>query len=501
MIKLINISKNYGGVKALENINIEFKEGEIHSLVGENGAGKSTLIKIITGAIQPSSGEIIFQNKKLKDNNPKKSQEIGIKAVYQELNLIPQLKVYENIFYGNEIKKNLSLDKKTMKEISEQIIKELGVNIKPEEIVANLGIGNSQIIEIAKSLSKEAKVLILDEPTASLTEEETKKMHKIIKNLKSKGIAIIYISHKLEDLIQISDHISVLRDGKLIQTTPSNISTDQIINAMLGNNLEKNSENKIGKILEENQKNPVLELKNLTTSKIENINLKLYKGEILSLSGLLGSGRTEVLDAIFGKDKVQKGEIIIHQKTLKIKSPKDAINAKIGYITEDRKDTGLFMNLSIRENVSISFLKQFQGRLFINKKKEDIKIENTLALLQTKYENLKQKSKELSGGNQQKLAMSKWLMEDLDIILLDEPTRGVDVGAKEEVYKIINSLAKSGKAILMVSSESEEIIRLSDKTLVMSKGKIISSYKKGEIIPKKIFADSSNNLKGRDINE
>ena len=498
ILSLKEISKQYSGVTALDCIDLDIYKGEVHSIVGENGAGKSTLIKIITGAIKPTKGDMYFNETKVEDNNPKKSLENGINAVYQELNLIPELNVYENIFYGQEIKNRLGLDRKKMKKRAVEILNSIGISLDVDKKIKDLGVGSRQTVEIAKALVQDAEIVLFDEPTASLTEEEANKLHKIIENLIKKEIAVIYISHKLDEVFKISDAITVLRDGKHIRTT--NIKTDeytqnQIIEDMVGRAVLKSNQESTHAV---DKNETVLELIDVTTDDVKDISLKLGKGEILSISGLLGSKRTEVLNAIFGLDRLQNGKILIKDKQVNIKSPIDAIKLKIGYVTEDRKDTGLFMDLPLRENTSIVFLKKFVKVLFIDKNLEKSEVEKNLKNLKVKYSRLSQKSKELSGGNQQKIAIGKWLIEDLDIIMLDEPTRGVDVGAKEEIYRIMFELARRGKSLLVVSSEADEIIKLSDRTLVMSQGRIVSEYKKGEITSEKILRDSARyvNLKG-----
>ncbi|MGO1469360.1 MULTISPECIES: sugar ABC transporter ATP-binding protein [Bacillota] len=495
ILSLKNVSKNYSGVLALDNIDLDIYKGRIHAIVGANGAGKSTLIKIITGAVRPTRGEIFLRNFKIKDNNPRMSLGNGISAVYQELNLIPELTVYENIFYGQEIKKKWDLDRKKMIEKSIEILNSIGITMDVNKKIKDLGIGSRQTIEIAKALMHQSDIVLFDEPTASLTEEEANKLHEVIFTLKENGIAVIYVSHKLDEVFKISDTITVFCDGKHVNTKHKEnewYTIDDVIEDMVGKDILKSNQ-ETSSVVDKSIK--VLELKNVNTNNVHDINLELYKGEILSISGLLGSKRTEVLNAIFGIDKLKKGEIIVKGKQVNIKSPIDAIKNKIGFITEDRKDTGLFMDLSLRENTSIVFLKKFIKNLSINKMLETQEVEKNLASLEVKYSKISQKAKELSGGNQQKIAIGKWLINDLDIIIMDEPTRGVDVGAKEDIYRIMFQLARAGKSLLIVSSESEEIIKLSDRTLVMSQGKIVSEYKKGEITSEKILRDSAKFIK------
>lgn len=491
ILDLKGISKQYSGVMALENIDLAIQKGKIHSIVGENGAGKSTLIKIITGAVKPTTGSVFFRGSEVHETNPRKSLEMGISAVYQEFNLISELKIYENIFYGRELKKGLTLDAELMKQRSDEVLKKIGMNMDTEIKLKYLGIGSRQTIEIAKALIQESEVVLFDEPTASLTQEEVNNLHRIIKNLRDSGIAVIYVSHKLDEVFEISDTITVLRDGKHIRTTQlekENYTVDMVIEDMIGREILSTSQDSNHSV---NKEDIVLELKNVSTGSVNNIDLCLHKGEILSISGLLGSKRTELLNAIFGVDKIEEGEIFVKGRQVSIKNPVEAIKLGIGYVSEDRKDTGLFMDLPIRENASIVSLKKFLKKITIDKKREKLQVGEVLFQLKVKYSSLSQKIKELSGGNQQKIAIGKWLLEDLDIIMLDEPTRGVDVGAKEEINRIIFELVREGKAVLLVSSEADEIIKLSDRTLVMSSGRIVSEYSRGNITSEKILRDSA----------
>ena len=495
ILSLKNISKNYSGVRALDHVTLDIYKGRVHSIVGANGAGKSTLIKIITGAVQPTGGELFLKEEKLENNTPRKSIENGISAVYQELNLIPELTVYENIFYGQEIRTKWDLDRKQMRQRSMDLLKTIGVNLDVDQQVKHLGVGSMQTIEIAKALNSNSEVILLDEPTASLTEEEVNRLHDIILTLKEQGMAVIYISHKLDEVFKISDTITVLRDGQHINTKQREeewYTVDEVIQDMVGKDVLVMSED-AGSLIDRDTK--VLELKGVNTSQVYDINLELYKGEILSISGLLGSKRTEVLNAIFGVDPLTSGKILVQGKPVEIKNPGDAIRNKMGLITEDRKNMGLFMNLSLRENTSMVFLNRFFNGIFIDQNQEEIEVKKILNDLGVKFSGISQLANELSGGNQQKIAIGKWLLEDLDIILLDEPTRGVDVGAKEDIYRLMRELTREGKSILMVSSESEEIIKLSDRTLVMSQGRIVSEYYKGKISSETILRDSAKFIK------
>lgn len=497
ILKLENITKEYSGVTALKNINLEFEKGKVHSIVGGNGAGKSTFIKIISGAHKQTEGKVIYKGKEVNNNSPYNSMKNGIACVYQELNVIPYLTVWENIFYGYEEKSHMFLDKNSMREKSKKILKDLGVNLEVNKLVKDIGVGNQQIVEIAKSLIRNVEVLILDEPTASLTKKEIKNLFSILDKLKNKGVTIIYISHRLDEVMEISDYISVFRDGELIASEINeNLDQQEIIKYMVGRNLEIT-----GYSQDYSKDEVVLKVENMSSKYVKDINFQLKKGEILGIAGLVASGRTELANAIFGVDKITQGSIYINGKKVKINCPSDAIKHKLGFITEDRKDTGLILDMNIKDNVSISSLEKFTKTLFINKEKQTKDVEQILTSLKLKYNSLKEHVNNLSGGNQQKVVIGKWLLTNSDIIIFDEPTRGIDVLAKEEVYKIIENLAKNNKSIIMISSEVEEIFRMSNRILVMSNGKIVSEYENGQVSSEEIFKDSASLLRERNYEE
>ena len=494
ILRLEDITKEYSGVKALDSINLNIEKGKIHSIVGENGAGKSTFIKIITGAQKQTKGKIFYKGNEITHNNPYRSMKNGIGCVYQELNVIQDLTICENIFYGYEETSKLFLDKKTMKEKSKNILKDLGVNLDVNKLVKDIGIGNQQIVEIAKSLIRNVEVLILDEPTSSLTKKEIDNLFHILGKLKEKGVTIIYISHRLEEVLQISDTVTVFRDGKLITKDENkNLNQQTIIKNMVGRDLHITEYSK-----DYSSEEIVLKAENISNKSIKNISFELKKGEILGITGLVASGRTELANAIFGVDKITQGKIYINNKHVIIDSPSKAIENGLGFITEDRKDTGLMLEMSIKDNASISSLKNFTKGLFINKEKQLESVEDILKALKVKYSSIKEHVNNLSGGNQQKVVIGKWLLTNSDIIIFDEPTRGIDVSAKEEVYKIIEKLAREGKSIIMISSEIEEIFRMSNRILVMSNGQIVSQYKNGDVSSEQIFIDSSSLLRERD---
>ena len=491
ILKLENVTKQYPGVLALDNINIEIEKGKIHSLVGENGAGKSTLIKLITGAIEKTSGKIFYKEKEMINNSPIQSISLGIIAVYQELNMIQPLSIMENIFYGNEKTNGIFLNKKYMLQRTTELLKELGLNLSPRTKIREIGIGKQQLVEIAKALVTHVEVLILDEPTASLTDNEIENLFRIIKRLKNDGITIIYISHRLEEVLEISDNITVLRDGKVIETSDAkDLNEEKLIKLMVGRDID----------IHEKQKKKVfskkaLELKDINTNKVKNISLDLFEGEILGIAGLVGSGRTELAEAIFGMDKIISGEILINGVSKKIISPKKAIENGLSFITEDRKTLGLLLDLTVRENTSYASLENISRMGIIDKKKEEKMVSDILEKLQVKYSSLDEKVLNLSGGNQQKIVIAKWLLSDSSIFIFDEPTRGIDVGAKEEIYSIMRGLTKEGKSIIVISSEMEEIINISDRIIVMSNGHIVSEYDPLEVTQEQIFIDSASLLK------
>lgn len=495
ILELKGITKVYPGVVALDNVCMTFIKGEVHAIVGENGAGKSTLIKSITGALEPTSGSIVFDGKEYMGFNPIQAIELGIGAVYQEFNLVPYLSVAENIFYGREIKKGPILDMKKMCEETDKILKELGVKIDPKTRVKDLSVAYQQIVEIAKSVSRDVKVLILDEPSAPLTNTEIIAMFKIIKNLKQKGVTVIYISHRLEEIFEISDRVTVMRDSKYILTMET-ADTDRknLISLMVGRELTdgypccdfKNEE-------------VILEVKALNTSYVHNINFKLNKGEILGFAGLVGAGRTETARAVFGADDVFSGEIFLYGKKVSIKSPKDAIKNRIGLIPEDRKQHGVLLALSIRNNITLSSLSRISKFGWINNKKEDIKIKELKSNLRIKTPTMEQLVKNLSGGNQQKVVLAKWMATKCDVLIFDEPTRGIDIGAKQEIYKLMRQLADSGKSLIMISSEMPELLGMSDRIIVMHEGEIVGELDKCEATQEMILDMASKQNTGVNV--
>lgn len=481
------IEKSFPGVKALDKCKFDLKKGEVHALVGENGAGKSTLMKVLTGVYKEDAGEILHKGKTVKINSPKKAQDLGISIIYQELNLMPHLTVAENVFIGREEKKhNFFVDKQKLNQKTKDFLEMLNINLDPQAKVQDLTVAKQQMVEIIKALSYQSEVLIMDEPTASLTDSEIEDLFRIVKRLRNEGVGIIYISHRLEELKQISDRITVMRNGNYIDTIATDdAEIDNIINMMVGREVYETSSAKSSK----NENEVILEVKNLTREGFfSDINFKLKKGEILGMSGLVGAGRTEVARAIFGADKIDSGEIYVHGKQVDIDSPSKSVKLGIGYLSEDRKRYGLALGRDVATNIVLANMGKYINKFrFMKKNKIKKHAQNQVEQLKIKTPSLKQDVKNLSGGNQQKVVIGKWLDRDSEILIFDEPTRGIDVGAKNEIYKLLNSLVEAGKSIIMISSELPEILRMSHRILVMCEGKLTGELDIEEASKEKIM--------------
>lgn len=476
VLQLKNIKKVYPGVVALDNVSMDFYAGKAHAICGENGAGKSTFIKSITGAIQPTEGEIYFNDKLIENNSPAHSTNLGISAIYQEFNLVPTLSVAENIFLGNYPKKNGFVDFNEMNDRSKEILNYLGVTISPTEKVKNLSVAYQQIVEIAKALVKDVKVLIMDEPSAALSDNEIESLFKIVNQLKDDGVAIIYISHHLEEVFEICDEVSVLRDGKYITTMDvEDTNEEELITIMVDRELGEQFPD-----IPKPQKEVSLSVENLSNEYIKNVSFSLNKGEILGVAGLVGSGRTELMRAIFGADPIKSGKIYLHGKEIKNLTPQDAINNGIGFLPEDRKQQGAVLQMNIRENITYANLNDVTKlNSFINLDSEKDIAKESIDEIGIKTPSMEQLVLNLSGGNQQKVILAKWLFTKSEVLIFDEPTRGIDVGAKKEIYNIITDLAEQGKSIIVVSSDMPEVIGISNRILVMKQGQI-----KGELTSK-----------------
>lgn len=483
ILKLNHITKLYPGVTALDDLNIHLRTGEVHAIVGENGAGKSTMIKVISGAIKPTAGNIEIRGKMYEYMTPVLAKQNGIAVIYQEFTLIPVLSAAENIFMGTFMKKGLVLDRKRMEEKAEELFRKLNINIDPKVKVQDLTTGYQQIVEIAKALSQEARILIMDEPSAPLTISEVEAMYKVVDLLKQEGVTIIYISHRMEEIFRLADRVSVLRDGKYIITVNTDETNKQeLIRYMVGRELTETYPSR-----EASPGKTVLSLRHLTGNGVKDISFDAKEGEILGIGGLIGAGRTELMQLIFGTEPVESGDIILNGKQLKVKGCGEAIQEGIVLVPEDRKLQGLILDLSVKENTTLPILKKISHMGRISRKAEE-KIAGKYANeLNTKTPSLEQKVKNLSGGNQQKVVLAKWLAMNPQVLIFDEPTRGIDVGAKAEIYKIMNDLANQGRTILMVSSDMEELIGMSDRVLVLCKGRISGELSREEITSEKIM--------------
>ena len=464
ILEIKGVSKSFVGVKALQNVSFQVRKGDVHALLGENGAGKSTLMKILSGAYNKDCGQIFVNGKEAEIRNTKDSERLGIAIIYQELNLIPDITVAENIFLARQPKKHGLLDWKKMTEDAEEILDYMDVAINPRAIVSSLSVAQQQMVEIAKAISLHSQLLIMDEPTSTLTEGETRKLFSVINNLKSKGISMIYISHRMEEIFEICDSYTVLRDGTFVHSGEiKEVDVNQIIEYMVGRSLASvypEKKNKVGEV--------ILEADHISNGKeVKDVSFSLRKGEILGFAGLVGAGRTETLKAVFGADSGAKGEIKINGKPVQIRSPRDAIKLGIGFLPEDRKKEGLVVDLPVLDNtVMAKPEKAMEHGMFSAKKAKEI-CQKYIRELLIKTPSELQKAKFLSGGNQQKVVLAKWLNCEPEIIVLDEPTRGIDVNAKMEIYNIIVKLAEEGKSIIMISSEMPELIGLCDRVIVM----------------------------------
>ncbi|MFM1651036.1 sugar ABC transporter ATP-binding protein [Brevibacillus sp. B_LB10_24] len=486
LLKMTGISKAFPGVKALDNVDFSISEGEVVGLLGENGAGKSTLMKILSGIYTPDAGDIWLEGKKIVLRGPKDSQRAGISIIHQELNLLPHLTVAENIFIHSLPRKGFSLDKKRLFLDAERLLGELGFDINPKAVIDDLTVGTQQMVEIAKALSFQSKVIIMDEPTSAITEQETAKLFEIIRSLKEKGIAIIYISHRMEEIYEICDRVVVLRDGcNAGGGLSKELKPDQIVSMLVGRELTQIFPKRQGTVSQE----VVLEIKNLGRKGVfENISFQLHKGEILGFSGLMGSGRTELMETIFGVEPISGGEIWIDGKQTKVRSTRDTISQGFALVPEDRRQHGMIGNFSVTHNITLATLKRFAGRFRkVSARREREAADRHISELRIKSPHGGTVISNLSGGNQQKVIIAKWLESKPRILILDEPTRGIDIGAKSEIYQIIQQLASQGTSIIMISSELPEVIGMSDRILVMADGRITGEFTREEVTPEKIM--------------
>lgn len=473
LLSMRGIQKHFPGVHALKGIDLDLYEGEVLALMGENGAGKSTLIKILGGAHQPTEGTVQLHGSEIEINTPQDSSRLGIGIIYQEFNLVPHLTVRENIFLGKAKSRSGFIKKNEEERIARDLFAKIGIEIDPSSYCRDLSTAEQQIVEIVKALSSDVKVLVMDEPSASLTPLEVKGLFKIIRDLQKQGIGIIYISHRLDEIFEIADRVMVMRDGEYIGTKPiQEVNRQEMIEMMVGRKVE----NEFPKHYH-NTGRVKLEVSGLNSKDVKNVSFKVHAGEVLGITGLVGAGRTETVRLIFGADKLIHGSIKIDGEELKIKSPADAIKNGICLLTEDRKGQGLVLMHSVRENFGLPNLSSFSTAGILHSGNEKKAFSGFIDSMKIKIPHQEQLAKNLSGGNQQKVVLAKWLQRNCDIIIIDEPTRGIDVGAKYEIYMLINELARQGKAIIMISSELPEVLGMSDRILVMRNGGISAEIK------------------------
>ena len=469
-IEMTGIMKSFGTNQVLDNAGFFLRDGEVHALMGENGAGKSTLMKILTGVYTRDGGIVKVNGQEVNYSNPQEAEAAGIVFIYQELNVMFDLTVEENLFMGKEITKGFGIcDKKAMRAKAEEVLERMGVSIPVDTVMSDLSVGQQQMIEICKALLVDAKVIIMDEPTAALTQSETAALFEVIENLKKRGVSIVYISHRMEEIFELCDRITVLRDGQYIDTCEiKDITMDDVVKMMIGREIGErypSRNHSVGKT--------VFEVKGLSRKGAFNdVSFTVGAGEVLGVSGLMGAGRTEIMQAVFGYLPADSGEILIDGQPVKIKNPMDAMKAGIGFITEDRKVEGLMLDKTIRENIALANLGTISGSGVISKAKEKSLISRGIEEFKIRCFGTEHECGNLSGGNQQKVVLAKWIYTEPKILILDEPTRGVDVGAKKEIYNVINDMARKGVAIIMVSSELPEILGMSDRVMVVREGDV-----------------------------
>ena len=477
LLQLKNITKRYPGVVALNGVNLDVVQGEVHALVGENGAGKSTLIKTCTGAAVPDEGQIVIGGREFASLTPKLSEQMGIAVIYQEFNLVDGLSVAENIFLGRAIRKGIVIDRKAMAKEAAEIFRQLDIDIDPNELVANLTVGYQQLVEIAKAVSQKARILIMDEPSAPLTQAEAESLYALVEKLKASGVTIVYISHRMKEVFRLSDRITVMRDGQVIETlNTADTNLDELVKLMVGRELTETYPIRKDCVSDE----VLLEVENLSGNGVHDINLQIRKGEVLGLAGLIGAGRTELAELLFGVKPKSDGRVVLNGNEIHPRLPKEAIDCGIALVPEDRKRQGVLLDVDIKGNISMPILERISRFFTVNKKEEKRIADYYRESIRIKTPTLEQKVKNLSGGNQQKVIIAKWLASEPTLVIFDEPTRGIDVGAKSEIYALVNSLVESGKAVLMISSEMEEVMGMSDRILVLRDGRIVGELERKE---------------------
>ncbi|GEQ33378.1 ribose ABC transport system ATP-binding protein RbsA [Marinilactibacillus psychrotolerans] len=484
-IEMKGVTKSFGSNYVLRGVDFDLKAGEVHALMGENGAGKSTLMNIMTGLHKKDEGQIFIDGKELLFDSPKAAENYGISFIHQEMITWPEMTVLENLFMGKEMKTSFGWIKtKDMQNKADNIFRELGIQIDFDKQMKTLSVGQQQLVEIAKTLMNDTEVIIMDEPTAALTDREIELLFKIMNQLKERNVAIVYISHRMEEIFKISDRVTVMRDGISISTKPTKETNyDEIVRQMVGRDLED-----YYPTIESEKGEVILEVKGLSRSNLFNeISFKLHSGEILGFSGLMGSGRTEIMRGIFGIDRLEKGDIFLEGEKVELKTPNDAISKGIGFLTENRKDEGLFLDFSIRDNISMTAFEEFSKYGWINRKEETDFVDLLIKRLTVKTTDMELPASALSGGNQQKVVLAKWIGAGSKVLILDEPTRGVDVGAKKEIYSLMKELTERGVGIIMVSSDLPEVIGVSDRVIVVHEGKIAGELSKESLSEEKIM--------------
>lgn len=485
ILEMKNIDKSFPGVKALDDVHLNLYSGEAMALIGENGAGKSTLMKILSGVYSKDGGKIIYDGEEINPSNPKEATDLGISIIHQELNILENLSIYENVFLGREITKGLGIsDKSKMIQETKEIMNSLGIDIDPRINAGRLSIAKQQMVEIAKAISTNAKIIILDEPTDTLTDRETRVLFDLIERLKKQGKALVYISHRLEEIFEVCERVTVLRDGQFIgEEKTDDITEPEIVEMMVGRSMDE--QYPYEPPLDSDKK--ILEVKNLSNEHIDDISFDLYEGEVLGISGLVGAGRTELAKTIYGIYPKDQGEVFLKGESLELKSVSDALKKGIVYVSEDRKNESLILGMNLTENITLPSLREFLKGIVIDKPKERKTSSHYVDAMNIRTPSISQKVNNLSGGNQQKVAIAKSLLTKPEILILDEPTRGVDIGAKREIYELLNEIKREGRSIIMISSDMPEILGISDRVLVMRDGRALDILDRDEATGEKIM--------------
>ncbi|WP_191212393.1 MULTISPECIES: sugar ABC transporter ATP-binding protein [Hungatella] len=478
------IIKSFNGVEVLHGIDFSLRAGTVHALMGENGAGKSTLMKVLAGVHKCDDGEIWLKGKKTEIQSPRHAQELGIAMIHQELSPVPEMTVAENIFLGREPRKGLFVDYKKMYTDTEKLLGEMKVRVSPRAKIGRLKVADQQLIEISKAISLNADIIVMDEPTSAITDQEVEILFKTIADLKKKGTGIIYISHKMDEIFRIADDITVLRDGTYVNSWEAkDIDNNTLIKNMVGREL-----NEIFPKIKVPAKNVVMEIRHFTKeNQFEDISFLVREGEILGIAGLIGAGRTELMNAIFGLEKPDSGEVFFEGKKVEIRRPSDAIRHGIAYVTEDRKNEGLVLEMGVGQNITIASMKTLSSGIFIKRQEEKKTIDDQIRALRIKVHSPRQLVGKLSGGNQQKVVLAKWMMKNPKLLILDEPTRGIDIGAKSEIYKLMGEFVEKGNSIIMISSEMPEAMGMSDRILVLSNGRLSGELSREEFVQEDIM--------------